>query len=82
VLAVERVGAGDVHDVDVGVGDQRGVRPVGTGPVVALDAGEGFGGRLGPGADRGDHGTGHLPEVRGEVTGDPAGREDAPAGGR
>ena len=73
VLEVERVRAGDVDDVDVGVGHQRVVRRVGAGGVVAVRRGRSASADSRRArADGRDAGVRHGAEVRGEVAGDAA----------
>jgi hypothetical protein len=79
VLEVQRVGGGDVDDVDGGVGDQLVVRAVRRRGAVPVREGPGALGT--PGADGGEPGAGRERQVGGEAVGDLAGGEDAPADG-
>ena len=77
VLAVERVRTGDVDDVDVGVGDELGVRAVAPRDPEAVS--EGVGRVEGAGADRGDLGVRNHGHPLGELLRHPAGGEESPA---
>jgi hypothetical protein len=72
-----RVWRGNVDDVHLGVGGELGVRAVRPGEAEPL--GERAGVRGGPRADRGELGAGYERQVLGELCGDPAGADDAPA---